>query len=59
MIDDPFLLSQINFNINTHDLKNQKLFYIPNSSLKYMHSSPINMLLTQGNSVITSIDFLM
>lgn len=58
MIYDSFLLSQINFNVNTHNLRNQKLFYISNSSLKYMHSSPINMLSTQGNFVNTTIDFL-
>lgn len=58
-IDDPFNLSQINFNINNHNIKYKKSFYIPNYSLKYMYSFHINILFTQGNSVKDTIDFPM
>jgi hypothetical protein len=58
-IDDSYLLSIINLKINRHNIRDPCLFYIPHTSLRYMLFSPINTLLTNGNSVNTVIDFFL
>ncbi|XP_025416797.1 uncharacterized protein LOC112688003 [Sipha flava] len=49
-IDDPFLLSQLNFKVNSHYTRNNHSFYIPHSSEKFTSYDPINILMSSGNS---------
>lgn len=39
----------------SHNIRNPRLFYIPYASLRYMLSSPAQLM--NGNSVNTEIDF--
>ncbi|VVC45717.1 Hypothetical protein CINCED_3A005766 [Cinara cedri] len=49
-IDDSFILSQLNFKVNSHHTRNNHLFYIPHSSKKFTSYDPINILMSSGNS---------
>jgi hypothetical protein len=51
-IDDAFLLNQINFKTNIHNLRNKDLFYIPHFSQNYMLNDPLNILMSCGNNQI-------
>lgn len=48
-IDDAFLLNQINFKTNSHNLRNKDLFYLPHFPQKYMLNDPLNILMSCGN----------
>lgn len=56
-IDDSFLLNQINFKTNTHNLRNNDLFFIPHYSQKYMLNDPLNILMSCGNNQAFNILF--
>lgn len=49
-IDDSFILSQLNFKVNSHYTRNNHLFYIRHSSKKFTSYDPINILMSSGNS---------
>lgn len=58
-IDDSFILSHnISFKINNHNIRNKDLFFIPHYSKNCMSHSPINILLSAGNTLNSNILFL-